>query len=90
VAEAYLGTKGVLDTVKPFLGMISPEVAAIEVPKDLPPIGFALSPSDNTLQATIYLPIPVLKLVAEIGQKAAAARGGMGPADEEEGGQPNF
>ncbi|MFN0010500.1 MAG: hypothetical protein ACKVS8_02525 [Phycisphaerales bacterium] len=93
VAEVYLGSKGILDTVMPMMAMFMGVQVAVDVPPSLPPIGLALAPKEGTLQASIYVPSPVIKTFAEVA-KQVQGPGGEGvdkPGTPKKGaGQPKF
>jgi hypothetical protein len=96
-AEMYIGVKGILDTVLPAAAMFGMPVPALDIPENLPPLALAITPNAGTLQASIYLPAPTLKVMAEVakaGQEAAAGMMGEGePAgrpQRKETGQPGF
>jgi len=86
VAELYIHPKAVLDTIKPLAGPFVPQIGQLEIPKNLPPMGLAVSPGDFTLQSSIYLPAALLKFIAETAQTFGNGQGGQ----ENDGGQPAF
>ncbi len=92
-AEMYLGTKGILDTVMPMMAMFMGVQVAVDVPPTLPPIGFAVSPKEGVMQASIFVPAPVIKTFAEVARQVQGPGGGDGdkPAAPKKGtGQPKF
>ncbi len=96
-AELYIGAKGILDTVMPAAVMFGLPVPAMDIPENLPPLALAITPHAGTLVASIYLPAPTLKVMAEVakaGQEAAAGMMGeeepAGRPQRKETGQPGF
>lgn len=89
-AEAYISVKDILNQVLPMAAMFGMPVT-IDVPENLPPIGAAIAPGSGSVTASIYLPAPVLKTLAEVVKQFEAAQGGGGePGEKPEGGQPQF
>ncbi|MEX2218534.1 MAG: hypothetical protein WD749_07195 [Phycisphaerales bacterium] len=84
VAEAYLGTKTVIDTVTPFMGLYD-----FETPKDLPPLGFALTTTGGGLRLTAFAPQAALETFGKL-QKAASGEMDEEKKPEEKTGQPKF
>lgn len=95
VAEVYLSVHGVLTSVMPMFAMMFGPIN-VEIPENLPPVGLALAPRGGSLAASIYIPTPVIKTVAQTAQAFQAAQQGGEEApmqDEpakEGAGQPRF
>lgn len=95
-AELYIGAKGILDTILPAAAMFGMPVPALDIPETLPPLALGITPQAGTLQGSIYLPAPTLKVIAEVAkaaQEAAAGMNGEEPAgrpQRKETGQPGF
>ncbi len=93
VAEMYLGSKGILDTLLPMMAMFMGVQVAVDVPPTLPPIGLALAPKEGALQASIYVPSPVIKTLAEVARQVQGPGGEPvdKPGTPKKGaGQPRF
>lgn len=97
VAEIYVGIKGILDSVGGFLAMANPNFK-LDLPDNLPPIALSIAPSGGSVQATIYAPMPVLKVLADVakqmpqGGDEAEDGGDAEPANKggEKGDKPKF
>lgn len=89
-AEAYVSVKDLLNQLLPMAAMFGAPVA-VDVPQNLPPIGAAIAPSEGSVTASVYLPAPVLKTVAEVVRQVQAAIPAGGQAEDNQGGgQPAF
>lgn len=89
-AELYIGSKGILDTTMPLMGMFMGGQVNIDVPQNLPPIGLALTPGGGGIQGSIYLPGATLKVMRDLSQQVGG-RGGQGGGEQpNQGGQPKF
>lgn len=94
-AEVFIGVRGILDTVTPLLAMIGGGSVKLDLPETIPPIAAAIAPADGGLTATIYMPAPALKTIAEVtralqgaaAEMNAAPEGGQAPAG---GKKPGF
>lgn len=96
VAESYIGFKAILDSVIPLMTQFGGMQIKYETPQSLPPVGVALAPSGGSIQATLYVPAPVIKTTSEFVRaiySAGGARGGD-PGDDappaKDSGQPKF
>lgn len=59
--ESLLSVKGMAQTAKLFVGMMSPENQdMVPIPEDLPPIAFSASLEDSTLAGRAYVPTSVV------------------------------
>lgn len=92
VAEAYIGVRGILESVGGFLAMSNPNFK-IDLPENLPPLALALSPNKGSLRATIFAPTPTLKILGDVATQltprgeedevdAEPAKDGAKPADK--------
>lgn len=89
-AEAYISVKDLLNQLLPMAAMFGAPVT-VDVPQNLPPIGAGIAPADGSVTASIYVPAPVLKTLAEVTKQVQAAMPAGGQAeDKPEGGQPQF
>jgi|GEM_PF-1409313 len=70
VAEAYIGVRGILESVGGFLAMSNPNFK-IDMPENLPPLALALSPNKGSLRATIFAPTPTLKILGDVATQMA-------------------
>jgi hypothetical protein len=90
IAEVFVSTKDLLGTVLPMAAMFGMPINA-DIPQNLPPIGLAIAPNNGSAQASIYLPAPVLKTMAEVAKQIQPPGGGGGPGEDNSGtGQPKF
>lgn len=99
VAEIYLGSKALIDTVMPLMGMFMGVQANLDIPQDLPPVAASLAPGQGTMIATIYVPAPTIKTFVALGEQIQAGMGGVAPEqggdvdnemDGKGAGQPGF
>jgi hypothetical protein len=91
VAEIYVGIKGILDSVGGFLAMANPNFK-LDLPENLPPVALSIAPGGGSVQATIYAPMPVLKVLGDVakqmrqggeeGEEAKPANGGGDKGNE--------
>ncbi len=90
VFEAFIGVKGIMDMVMPFMGMVMGPVE-FEVPASLSPVGVGGSATGGGMHLSLVVPADVLAMVRDLG---AAMQGGMGDFDgmdgEDGAGQPRF
>ncbi len=88
--EGYLGMKPIADAVLPFLAMAGVQ-ADIQVPETMPPVGLGLGSKDGAARIGVFVPTPVLKLIAEIGMKVGGGHmGAPGGKPKDDTGQPKF
>lgn len=69
IAEAYLGTKSIMDLVLPFAGMMGVQVPMDKIPAQLPPIGFAIASDAGQARFSTFVPAEVLKTTSLVGQE---------------------
>lgn len=55
-AEAYFSVAGLVQTINPFLPMISPNSKPLELPADLAPVAYAASAKDTGLAMRCFIP----------------------------------
>lgn len=81
-AEVFIGVRGIMDTVTPLLAMVAGGNVKMDLPETIPPIAAAISPADGGMTATIYLPAPTLKTIADVSRaiQSAGLGDGGGPA----------
>lgn len=89
VFEAYVGVKGIMDMVMPFLGMMIGPVE-FEVPASMPPIGLGGSVSDGGMHMAVVVPADVLNMVRDLGKAMEAGAEDAEAMDEDGAGQPRF
>ncbi len=103
VAEAYIGIKGIIDSVSGFIAMSNPNFK-LDMPENLPPLALSLATGGGSLQATIFAPTPTLKVLGDVSkqfrnsggdEEADDAPAGKKPAkpadkDGEKGAKPKF
>lgn len=96
-AEAYVGVKGIIDSVLPMAAMFTGTPINVDIPSNLPPVALAISPAaGNSMQATIFIPNQVLKVGGDIAKAFEEAQKKMeqdnAPMDEKPGneGKPKF
>ena len=88
VAEAFIGTKAILETVVPMMGLFN-----FNIPDDLPPVGLAATTTGGGARMTLFMPEQVVQTLAKL-QKAA--NGGdedeteKKPRTKDKAGQPKF
>jgi hypothetical protein len=82
-AEVFIGVRGILDTLTPLLAMVGGGNVKLDLPETIPPIAAAISPGEGAMTATIYLPAPTLKTIADVTRaiQGAGQGDGGGPAD---------
>jgi len=92
VAEIYIGTKGILDTVMPMAAMFGGPQLNVDIPQDLPPVGLGITPNGGSVTASIYLPAPVLKTFGELAKQlqGALGNGENAAGDKPAARQPGF
>jgi hypothetical protein len=95
VAEVYIGTKGLLDSLLPLAAMFTGTPLNVEVPDDVSPIGAAIAPAGDSMQASIVIPTSVLKTGAAVAKAVREAApqddaDPMEPAPGGGGGRPRF
>ncbi len=83
--EGYFGVKSLLEIFIGFAAMMggAPE---IDVPQDLPPIGFGGTTTDGGVRLVVFAPTQVLTTI----RKFAEAGENMGEGPQEGAGQPRF
>jgi hypothetical protein len=81
IAEAFIGTKTVLDLVTPFVGMAGITLPPDAIPSNLPPIGMAIASDQGSARMTMFIPAPVIKTGVGLGQAFQEQMGGMGGGD---------
>lgn len=87
-AEAYIGTKSILDTVVPMMGMMGVQMDPSSIPTEMPPLAASISNQQGSAQFTFFVPSTVIKVGSMVSakfQEAAAEMGGMGEEDGMEG-----
>lgn len=94
MAEAYLGTRGLLDLGLPLLAFTGTAVPMDKIPEKLPPIAASLSAEEGAMHLSMVIPAPVMKIgitLAEAVQEARAQGGQKGTGKPDKGtGQPKF
>lgn len=98
IAEAYIGSRNIVDMLVPMAAMLGVQVDPDAIPAQLPPIGLAIAGEGGSAHLSIFLPAPVLKTVWVVGDGLLPQLGGMGgfgdmgdePADDDATGQPRF
>jgi hypothetical protein len=89
IAEAYIGTKSVLDMVLPFAAMAGVPVPADKVPEKLPPIGLAVASDQGAARLTIFMPAQVIKAGAALGESFVEMQeDGMNGGEDGDGERP--
>ncbi|HYE02644.1 MAG TPA: hypothetical protein VD963_05355 [Phycisphaerales bacterium] len=83
ILEAYVGMRTVAEMVLPMVGMMVPGVGDIKVPENLPPIGMGLGAQGGSARASVFVPMPVMKLMSDIAKAAQQADDEMEEEDEE-------
>lgn len=81
LAEAYVGTKSILDLVVPLTAMFGLQFEAGLIPDSLPPVGAAIAGSDGQAHFNVYIPAPVLKATVGIGIAMQSQLQGAGGED---------
>lgn len=96
MAEAYIGVKGILDSVGGLLATAKPNLK-LDLPETLPPLAAAITPGDGTIQATIFAPTPTLKTLGDLAkqfrqtdEEDAPAKDGGKDGGKKDGGKPKF
>ena len=105
VAEAYIGVKGIIDSVSGFIAMSNPNFK-LDMPENLPPLALSIATGGGSLQATIFAPSPTLKVLGDVAKQFNNSGGddetddvpaGKKPADKkpadkdaEKGAKPKF
>jgi hypothetical protein len=84
VAEAYIGTKAILDTVVPMMGMMGVQMDPASIPAEIPPLGAAISNQQGSAQFTFFVPSTVIKVGTMVSAKFQEASAGMGGMGEDE------
>lgn len=88
--EGYIGIKSILNTVSGFLGMMG-GAPNLEVPQDMPPIGFGGTTDQGGVRVAVWVPAEVIKAMTALGEQFGGGMGGPGGMEEEEeAGQPKF
>ena len=80
VAEAYIGVKGIIDSVSGFIAMSNPNFK-LDMPENLPPLALSIATGGGSLQATIFAPSPTLKVLGDVA-KQFKNNGGDDEADD--------
>lgn len=89
-AIAFIGSKGILDTVQPLVGMFMGGKVKFDMPAQVPPIAAALAPSEGQVQATVFLPSDTLKTFAGYAKALQASQnGGDGEPEAKNDEKPN-
>lgn len=89
MAEAYIGSKSVLDMVLPFAAMAGVPVPADKVPEKLPPIGMAVASDQGAARLTMFMPAQVIKTGAALGESFAEMQeDGMNGGEDAPGERP--
>ncbi len=89
-AEFYLGVRPILEQVVPFMGMMG--VPPIDLPQQMPPVGFGLAARDGGAVGGMFVPAQTIKSAVEIAmtvQGMGMGGGGGGDWGEEDDG-PGF
>ncbi len=92
VAEGYLNALPVLQQLMPMAAMMGLPMQGINLPRELPPVGGSVEADNASLRFTAYVPTPVIKLSAQIAEKAAALlpEAGGGAVDQQRSTTPPF
>jgi hypothetical protein len=95
LAEGYIGTKSILDTITPFMAMGGIAVPVEKIPEKLPPVGAAISSQEGSARFSIMVPAAVIKTGISLGEAAQQTRdqgeAPVGDAPKKRGtGQPKF
>ncbi|HVU64002.1 MAG TPA: hypothetical protein VHC70_08495 [Phycisphaerales bacterium] len=98
MAEAYLGTRNILDMALPFAAMATGGGLPMDkIPEKLPPIAGAISAESGSVRLSMVIPAPVIKTGITLGEaiqemkENAPGKGGKGePKPEKGAGQPKF
>jgi hypothetical protein len=98
IAEAFVGTRNIVDMVVPMAAMFGVQLDPDAIPAQLPPLGLALAGEGGTAHMSVFFPAPVLKTIWVIGSGVGPQLEGMGgfgdmgeePAADEPTGQPRF
>jgi hypothetical protein len=85
VAEVFIGTKGLLDSLLPMAAMFTGTPIKVDIPANVSPLGLAITPGQSTLTASIFLPADALKTLGAVGN---AFQNQMGGGEEEEAPAP--
>ncbi|MBX3402900.1 MAG: hypothetical protein KF699_05740 [Phycisphaeraceae bacterium] len=91
VAEAYIGIKNILDMVLPMAAMFGVQMDLDELPETLPPIGLAIAGEGGSAHLSVFLPSPVLKVVATMAEAMGPQfmdMGDFGDMDDFDADQP--
>lgn len=92
LVEGYVGMKSILDMVKMFGAMFG--APPMNVPAELPPVGFAVTGGGGASRISVFVPAPVMRTTSDIIQAFQEAAGGDfeedGPAPKNGTGQPRF
>ena len=89
VVEGYLGTKSVLDSVGPFLGMMG-MTEELKVPASMNPMGFSISSGEGGMSMSMVIPSDNLKAFADIANQMNAMQGGDMGGDQGDDAAPAF
>lgn len=85
-AEAFIGTKSILEVVTPFMGQFN-----FQVPDDLPPIGLAVTTTGGGARFTAFMPQSVIETLAKLGKAASGEdEPEKAPSKKDKTGQPKF
>lgn len=100
VAEFYVGSKSILDLAVPALAMFTgTQIDPAMMPEQVPPVAGAISSGNGEARMTVFVPAPVIKIGAAVGQKFQEARmrseqmgedGGKPDPEQAPAGQPAF
>lgn len=90
IAEAYIGTKSILDLALPFVGMMGVQVPMEKIPEKIAPIGLGISSDAGQARFSFFVPTDVLKTGFAIAESVMDQmdEGGEDGAGEPEGEQP--
>ncbi len=98
IAEAYIGSRNIVDMLVPMAAMMGVQVNLDAIPAQLPPLGLAISSEGGSAHLAFFIPAPVIKTIWVVGEGLAPQLEGLGglgemgeqpPADEPTG-QPRF
>ncbi len=84
-AEVYIGTKSILDTVVPMMGMMGVQMDPASIPAEIPPLAASISNQQGSAQFTFFVPSTVIKVGTMVSSKFQEASAGMGGMGEEDG-----
>lgn len=87
--EFYVGVRSILEQAMQAAAMFGMPMQ-VELPDQLPPVGFGVTTNNSALRVGSFVPAPVIKTLGAVAAQAQGMGGGQGDWDDDEDDAPPF